>query len=475
MVGYVWEDPGDSIMIQVNLELIERLRTAVQEGLGEGARGKEIGGILFGRQLRGYGRAILIEDFELTPCEHLRGASYTLSPRDKRLLGVRLARRNGRAAVGYFRSHTRPGMYLDQDDFSVFSQFFPDASQVFLLVRPANDGPATGGFFFWEDGEVNRRATYRQFPFDSAALIAGGFPITGGQPTQAPAPRPVPVVAAVPVVAMPAARRTHKVPSLPWIVVPVIAVLFLIAGLFVSENGTPAHEMAVVKTSPPPVESLLPEPAPENAAQAPALPPVAAAPTPETAAIPASPAAAKETAAPALPKHTSRARAPKKPSPMPVAVRPAPVVQAHVHDLAQPPVLVSPAQLESRLATVLPTRASLAPPPEVAVSYEVPRPGVFRRALHKIEGAEGPSGEYAPPAPVRKVSPIRPANMAAGTEPVDVKVLIDEAGHVTRAQLIGKSSEFGNVALTAARQWQFTPARKHHKPVASEMVLHFQF
>lgn len=146
--GYVWEDPGDSIMVQVSLDLVERLGAAVHQGLGPGLRGVEIGGILLGRMLPGLGRAVLIEDFEPVACEHLRGGSYTLSPKDRRLLGLRLARRGPRQVVGYFRSHTRPGMYLDQDDFTVFSQYFPDTGQVFLLVAPATEGAATGGFFF---------------------------------------------------------------------------------------------------------------------------------------------------------------------------------------------------------------------------------------------------------------------------------------------------------------------------------------
>ena len=69
---YVWEDPGDSIMIQVTLDLVEKLGALVQQGLGTGPRGVEIGGILLGRTLPGFGRSILIEDFEPTPCEHLR-------------------------------------------------------------------------------------------------------------------------------------------------------------------------------------------------------------------------------------------------------------------------------------------------------------------------------------------------------------------------------------------------------------------
>src|SRR5580700_1375419 len=194
--SYVWEDPGDSIMIQVSLDLIARLGVAAQQGLGAGPRGNEIGGILLGRTLPGFGRAVLIEDFEPTPCEHLRGASYALSPKDRRVLGTRLARRPARDVVGYFRSHTRPGMYLDQDDFAVFSHYFPEASQVFLLVRPATQGPAMGGFFFWENGELDRRSTYRQFPFDPARLADENHPITGEKPPVASVARPLPVLVA---------------------------------------------------------------------------------------------------------------------------------------------------------------------------------------------------------------------------------------------------------------------------------------
>jgi TonB family protein len=58
---------------------------------------------------------------------------------------------------------------------------------------------------------------------------------------------------------------------------------------------------------------------------------------------------------------------------------------------------------------------------------------------------------------------------------VDVKVFIDDSGSVTRAQVLTKGSGLADEAAAAARQWQFTPARKHDKPAASEMILHFRF
>jgi len=145
-------------------------------------------------------------------------------------------------------------------------------------------------------------------------------------------------------------------------------------------------------------------------------------------------------------------------------------------EVEPPPALAAPvARLEPKLAAVFPSRANAAPPPEAEVSYDPPHPGVFRRALHKIEGTEGESGAFVPPSPTRKVAPVKPADAGFQTRLVDVKVLIDESGNVTRAQILTKGSDLAAAALAAARQWQFTPARKHDKPVASEMVLHFRF
>jgi hypothetical protein len=462
--GFVWEDPGDSIMIQVSMDLVDRLGAAVKKGLGTGPRGTEIGGLLLGKTLPGFGRTILIEDFELMPCEYLRGASYTLSPADRKLLGARLARTKAGRVVGYFRSHTRPGMYLDQEDFAVFGRYFPEPSQVFLLVRPSMNGAATGGFFFWEDGDVNRRSPYRQFPFDSEMLSTGGYPITGGAPpipTPAPAlgPRLAPIAVPKPVTAMPAREprergMLRKAPQIPWMVVPIIAGLFLIAGLFVTENR-PAKQDGIVpaKVSPPAetVEPLLPEPEPQAAVPPTETEPVsAAAPTPETAPRPITAPAQK-----ALPPVTAEAPTPVK------------AVRAPVHLVEAPPVLATPMEKPTpALAALLPSHANAAPPREAQVSYEQPRAGVFKRAIHKIEREE-----FVPASPTRQVAPAA----AGGVGAVDVKVFIDESGSVTRAQVLTKGSDLAARSVDAARQWRFTPARKHDKAVSSEMVLHFQF
>ncbi len=439
------------------MDLVERLGAAIKKGLGTGPRGTEIGGLLLGKILPGFGRTVLIEDFELMPCEYLRGASYTLSPADRKLLGARVARSKAGRVVGYFRSHTRPGMYLDQDDFAVFGRYFPDPSQVFLLVRPSTEGPATGGFFFWEDGDINRRSPYRQFPFDSQRLSTGGFPITGGPPAPTPITRLAPVAVPKPVTPMPREQgergMLRKAPQIPWMVVPIIAGLFLVAGLFVSENRPTKRDVAPpAKASPPAemVEPLLPEPEPQAAVPAAKDEPVAA-PAPEAAPRP------------------SIASTPKQLPAVPAPVSPVKAARAPDRVVEPPPMLATPFEKTApAIAAVLPSHVK-APPREAEVSYEQPHAGVFKRAFHKI-AAEG----FVPASPTRQVAPAAPA-ASAGVGDVDLKVFIDETGNVTRVQVLTKGSDLAARSVDAARQWRFTPARKHDKPVASEMVLHFQF
>jgi TonB family protein len=245
-------------------------------------------------------------------------------------------------------------------------------------------------------------------------------------------------------------------------VVPAIAVLFLIAGLFVSEDQTPAREAPAAKASAP-VEPLLPEPVPQAAVSVPA-------PAPQSESVEQAPAEEPD------PIATPKPKAAKKPLRKLVAPPPVTIARVPSRVVEPPPAPALPIdKLPASLPGVLPSRVNAAPPPEAEVSYEAPRPGVFRRALHKIEGTgDAESAAFVPPSPIRKVAPVKPADAGAEARPVDVKVFIDESGTVSRVQVLTKGSDMAGAALNAARQWQFTPARKHDKPVASEMVLHFR-
>lgn len=86
-----------------------------------------------------------------------------------------------------------------------------------------------------------------------------------------------------------------------------------------------------------------------------------------------------------------------------------------------------------------------------------------------------------PPVPTRQVTPRFPSDIKQyliSNTPVKVLVHIDAQGEVIRAEPISKQS--ANVvliqaALDAARGWAFQPATVGTTPVASEMVLEFNF
>jgi len=96
--------------------------------------------------------------------------------------------------------------------------------------------------------------------------------------------------------------------------------------------------------------------------------------------------------------------------------------------------------------------------------------------LHKVASIAElrGSGGFVPPEPSHRVAPAVPADTGESGV-VDVKVYVDESGSVSRAQLLTAGSGFAEASLDAARRWRFSPAQKHEKPVASEVLLHFRY
>jgi len=80
----------------------------------------------------------------------------------------------------------------------------------------------------------------------------------------------------------------------------------------------------------------------------------------------------------------------------------------------------------------------------------------------------------------REVEPDVPTNAQntiQGTIKITVRVVVDESGKVTEAKLTspGHSPYFANLAIGAARQWEFSPPQVDGQPVPSTWNLHFQF
>ena len=128
---YHWSVAGSAIDVLIDLALVDRLRAASISS------NEETGGILLGHF---DGKYTVISNFDVIESEHRRGAAYILSKRDESRLAMRLeSRRRGKneVPVGFFRSHRRPGLFLDESDNHIVSTFFPNANQVALLIHPA--------------------------------------------------------------------------------------------------------------------------------------------------------------------------------------------------------------------------------------------------------------------------------------------------------------------------------------------------
>ncbi|MCL4853698.1 MAG: hypothetical protein KJZ78_20270, partial [Bryobacteraceae bacterium] len=189
---YVWEVPDKRFCVLLNLDVVERISEMLEREAGPVAeRAAELGGVLLGsaKELE-TGWQITIDGFEGIPFEHPRGIAYALVGPDRRKLQQKL---ESRPVAGFFRAHARPGLFLDQDDFRLAQTFFSGPASVFLIVKRDSGGMNRGGFFFWEDGDIQRRSSYLPFPFDRTWLESGKYQIREVSPTATPAvrsPRP---------------------------------------------------------------------------------------------------------------------------------------------------------------------------------------------------------------------------------------------------------------------------------------------
>ncbi len=178
---YSWEPAGKLIAIHLYFDVIDRIIPEVMRGFTSlPRRGAEVGGLLLGRITPGARLEITVQDVEFVPCEYLSGPSFHLSGKDTEGLEEALSRRGVDEAltvVGCFRSHTRKDLFLDDQDVGLFAKYFSSPGNVFLLIKPYATRASTAGFFFWEDGEVQRDVCYQEFPFGRREL-GGGDPRT---------------------------------------------------------------------------------------------------------------------------------------------------------------------------------------------------------------------------------------------------------------------------------------------------------
>ena len=104
----------------------------------------------------------------------------------------------------------------------------------------------------------------------------------------------------------------------------------------------------------------------------------------------------------------------------------------------------------------------------------------MRESEPRVPKAKTASPDFVPGEVLHQVVPEVPAKARQtirGKVNVNVRVHIDPSGSVTLAELdsAGPSKYFAQLALEAARRWEFAPAKATHREVADEWILRFEF
>jgi len=76
---------------------------------------------------------------------------------------------------------------------------------------------------------------------------------------------------------------------------------------------------------------------------------------------------------------------------------------------------------------------------------------------------------------LRMVSPQYPSGIAAGTQEVVLRVLIDNRGEVHPLQLVSGRHEFENEAMNALRMWRYRPFTHDGQPISMAMDVRVRF
>lgn len=167
-----WTPYRSPYAIELKLQLVPRLvsEIAVAEKLGI-----EIGGVLLGSFPDSKPPALRIEEFELVPRNADKDPVYMLDVRQGQYLaGLRTgATARGMSAIGFFRSHLRPGpLRPSLADRSLLVGQFKDPAYAVLLVEARE--PRMGAFFLALNGQLSTEPAVQEFRFGEQALRSAG-------------------------------------------------------------------------------------------------------------------------------------------------------------------------------------------------------------------------------------------------------------------------------------------------------------
>jgi hypothetical protein len=181
-----WNPDRSPYAVELRLELVSRLRAQLVQSERLGI---EIGGMLLGSLPDPEVATLRIDDVAMISRRFEDGAIYMLDPgQQHRLDEIRAAARaQGRACVGFFRSHMRPGALQPAlADRTLLGEQFSHGVYALLLVQSRE--PRTAAFFLAANGQLPDQPSARKFYFDDSEFkflpevegekldVAGRFP-----------------------------------------------------------------------------------------------------------------------------------------------------------------------------------------------------------------------------------------------------------------------------------------------------------
>ncbi len=428
----------------------------------------EIGGLLWGTF---EGDSVRIADAEFVFSED---SHFNDTPADARRLEEALTRSDKPelSLVGYFRSHIREGLLLSEQDRKLIEAHLRDPRSVFLLVRPFQMGISMAAFFFWENGRLQTEISDLEVPLVAldagparpSAEPASGEPLVSSEASSAGsgaavAKAPAPALE----VAAPSAAIEAAVPLTP-------------------EPPAPIAETPIRETPAVPVRNRFPLPALAAAV----LLGIAAALLAylSTGAFRHAPASSS------VDLQVSR-RADGQldltwnPNSRDAASARSGSVFIHDGELRRT-IPLDAAQLHSGRIAYFPQSDDV----QFRLELETAHNRTISESLHVFPPSPGTAqprpveaiASYQPPRPLHQVMPnvelLQPVGLAQGMQ-ARVEVLVDSTGRVTSAEALKAGTTANeslvNSAVSAARQWTFSPATLDGKPIDARHTIVFQF
>jgi hypothetical protein len=181
---YTWSFPGAPIKVELDLDVVDRIRKEIDEIPGDD-RPPSGAGLLLGEVRAG--------TVVISGCRKVVAA--TTNAFEAAIREIKLGS-PGAGPVGFYRFEAGDALRLSPEDAAIAQDVFPAANSIVLLVQPRPDSLPSATFFFREGGQILGDFALLEFPFDSQLL---DIERRGKQVRQSAPPPPQIEIAAQPV------------------------------------------------------------------------------------------------------------------------------------------------------------------------------------------------------------------------------------------------------------------------------------